>query len=175
MRVCTKSSNGGSRRRRHCPAPKPPRRSGRSWRQDKSLCAIWTVGKVSPKNLPISQLTSPHNRLVSLNWRSSDSFSTQLRDGTLRDVGRTVARTIDQFSSSQGRLSTDRGIQQLRGKTGGKHGIENNPIRCDGLYGFADLPLAAALARRRSNRLMIRGSAAETPELVTHFRACRIP
>jgi hypothetical protein len=34
-------------------------------RQDKTLCAIWTVGKVSPKNLPISQLTSPHNRLVS--------------------------------------------------------------------------------------------------------------
>src|ERR1700730_8896413 len=61
---CTKSSSGGSRPRPCCLPRKLPRCcSGPCWLLARSRCARWTVGKASPRSLPIKSLTLPHDQI----------------------------------------------------------------------------------------------------------------
>ena len=58
------SSSGGSRPRPCCLPRKLPRCcSGPCWLLARSRCARWTVGKASPRSLPIKSLTSPHDQI----------------------------------------------------------------------------------------------------------------
>ena len=61
---CTKSSSGGSRPRPcYLPRKLPRCCSGPCWLLARSRCARWTVGKASPRSLPIKSLTLPHDQI----------------------------------------------------------------------------------------------------------------
>src|ERR1700738_2425748 len=64
--VCTRNSSDGSKRKPFCRQSTPPQCcSGRCSPRDRSTCARWMVGRRSPQNPSISQLTLPPETIPS--------------------------------------------------------------------------------------------------------------
>jgi hypothetical protein len=80
----TRNSSDASRRRPCCHRPTPRRcSSGRCLPPARSTCEKSTVGKRSPPNPSISQLTSPLDQIASVPRRLPNANSNRLPDGTV--------------------------------------------------------------------------------------------
>src|SRR5258708_11428919 len=121
---CTKSSSDGSRPKPFCHPPTPPRCcSGRCLHPGRSTCARSTVGRRSPQNPSISQLTLPPETIPSCDRRMRHSKFQPL-SGRHRTAWRNVLRLVcaSRFTSAD---QIDKFVERHELRNSNKAGKKN--------------------------------------------------